>query len=148
MPEDTQRIIDLMLQLWNSGSAEAAKQLYSESAERYDPNDPQACRGSQEIARYVAEVRNGFPDFKLQIDETIAQGDRFVIHWTCTGTHRGEYQGIPPTGRTVRISGASLERIENGSITEDRVYFDRLTLLEQLGVSSDALTTQTKAAAG
>ncbi len=147
MPEDTKRIVDSVIQLWSTGNPDVAKELYSDDAQRYDPNQPEAARGSQEIARYVAEVRTGYPDFKLEINDKVSEGNRLVTHWTCTGTHKGEFQGIPATGKRIKISGLALVRIENGKITEEHVYFDRLTMLEQLGVAPEMGQSQTKHAA-
>jgi steroid delta-isomerase-like uncharacterized protein len=136
MPEDIKRIVDSVIQLWNTGNVDAAQKLYTPGALRYDPNQPEPIRGSQEIARYVADVRTGYPDFYLEVNERLQEGNRVAIHWTCTGTHKSEWQGIPATGKRINISGMALSRIEDGRIAEERVYFDRLTMLEQLGVAS------------
>jgi steroid delta-isomerase-like uncharacterized protein len=142
MEKDIQQIVDSLVKLWNTGNADVAGQLYRDDAKRYDPNQP--ARSSQEIARYVAAVRTGYPDFKLEIKETIAEGNRLIIHWTCTGTHQGDFLGIPATGKRITISGLTLEQIENGKIVEEYVYFDRLTMLEQLGVSPQVVQSQVK----
>ena len=135
MPRDSQNLVDSVLELWNTGRAELAEQLYTETALRYDPNQPNPARGRQEITRYVSEVRAGFPDFKIDIREAIAAEGHLVTHWTCTGTHRGEFKGIPATNKPIEIKGVALARIENNKVSEEHVYFDRLTMLEQLGVS-------------
>jgi steroid delta-isomerase-like uncharacterized protein len=137
MTAETQRIIDLQLELWNTGSPEIAKQLYSEHAERTDPNgrEPIRHRGVHQIANFVAEVRTAFPDFKLQIKESFGQGDHIASHWTVTGTQRGEFQGIPASGQRIEVSGMSLDRLRDGKVVSEHVYFDRLALLEQLGAS-------------
>lgn len=145
MPENTQRIVDLILEFWNTGKAEVATQLYSNEAQRSDPNAPEPARGAQQIAKYAAEVHTGFPDFKLEIKQNLAQGDQLATEWTCTGTHQGVWQGLSPSGRRIQIKGMTVGRIKNGQIIEERVYFDRLALLEQLGVSGDA---QSEAKAG
>jgi steroid delta-isomerase-like uncharacterized protein len=147
MREDMQRIVDSVLQLWNTGNPALAKELYTENAQRYDPYLGEMGQGSQEIGSYVAEVRKGFPDFKLQVDETVMEGDRLVFHWTVTGTQKGEFQNIPATGKQIRIKGLTLCRMEGGKIADDRVYFDRLNMLEQLGVAPDMGQSQAKAAA-
>jgi steroid delta-isomerase-like uncharacterized protein len=147
MPEDIKRIVDSVIQLWNTGNPDIAKKLYSDDAQRYDPNQSDPTRGSQEIARYVAEVRTGYPDFKLEISDKIFEDNRLVTHWTCTGTHNGEFQGIPATGKRINISGLALARIENGRVAEERVYFDRLTMLEQLGLAPEVGQGQAKRAA-
>lgn len=148
MAQDTQAIENSLLELWNTGNPDVARQLYGDNAERYDPNRQEATRGPEEIGRYVAEIRTGYPDFKLEINEAIAEGDRLAIDWTVTGTHKGEFLGIPATGKRINIRGMSLERIESGKIVEDRVYFDRLTMLQQLGVPPESLEAQAKSAAG
>ena len=147
MPEDIQRLVDSVIQLWNTGNADVAKQLYSDDALRSDPNQSEPTRGSREIARYVAEVRAGYPDFKLEINDKVFEANRLVTHWTCTGTHNGEFQGIPATGKRINIRGLALARIENGKVAEEHVYFDRLTMLEQLGVAPDQGQGQAKRAA-
>jgi steroid delta-isomerase-like uncharacterized protein len=135
MPEDIGRIADLVVQLWNTGNPEIATQLYADNAERNDPNKPEAARGPQQIAKYVAEVRTAFPDFKLEIKRRVAEGDHMVSHWTVTGTQKGEFLGIPPTGRRIEISGMALVHVKDGKVLSERVYFDRLGMLEQLGVA-------------
>jgi steroid delta-isomerase-like uncharacterized protein len=146
MSDDLKRIRESMVQLWNTADANIARQIYADHAARYDPNNPEPIRGWAGIAGYVAEVRNAYPDFRLELHEMVAEGDLFASHWTCTGTHRGEYRGIPPTGRQIRLTGMTLCRVEKGRIVEDRVYFDRLSMFEQLGVSPEASGRQTRAA--
>jgi len=135
MAENIEATLDLLVELWNSGNHEPLTQLYREGAERSDPNLPQALRGPQQIGQYIAEVRTGFPDFKLEIDNRIVSGDQIAIEWTCTGTHTGVFQGIPATGRRINISGAGVSRVQNSQIIEERVYFDRHALFQQLGVT-------------
>lgn len=147
MPDDTQRIVDLVTKLWSTGKAEVAEQLYGTNAQRSDPNQPGPIHGMQGILSYVAEVRTGFPDFKLEVNTAVRDGDKLAAEWTGTGTHQGEFQGIAPTGRRIQISGMAINRVENGQIAEERIYFDRLGLFEQLGVAVGA-QSQTKTAAG
>jgi len=135
MAADAQRISDLMIEFWKTGDPELAKQLYSEHAERTDPDGGSGIRlrGAQQIAQFVAHVRTAFPDVRLYVKEIVAEGDHLAAHWTVTGTQKGEYQGIPATGRRVEINGMSLDRLKDGKIVTEHVYFDRLALLEQLG---------------
>jgi steroid delta-isomerase-like uncharacterized protein len=137
MATETQRITDLQLELWNTGSPEIAKQLYSEHAERTDPNgrEPIRHRGVHQIASFVAEVRTAFPDFKLHVKEAVADGDHVAFHWTVTGTQKGEFQGMPASGKRIELSGMTLNRLRDGKVVSEHVYFDRLAMLEQLGVA-------------
>ena len=142
MAEDIQGMRSSLLELWNTGNAEVVQRLYGDKVKRWDPNRPEPIRGPQEIAWYVAEVRAGYPDFKLEVNEMIAEGDCLAAHWTVTGTHKGEFLGIPATGKRITISGVTFNRIENHKIVEEHAYFDRLTMLEQLGVSPESVKTK------
>ncbi|UCG24904.1 MAG: ester cyclase, partial [Chloroflexota bacterium] len=82
----------------------------------------------------VTLVREAFPDFQLSIDEQVAEGDRIGAHWTMTGTHEGEFYGIPPTGKQVKHSGATFYRLANGRIAEVWFLADMMGLMQQLGV--------------
>ena len=78
--------------------------------------------------------RIAFPDVHFTIDDLIAEGERVVIRWTVTGTHKGELQGIAPTGKHVTVTGMVMSRFVKGKVEEDWINFDALGLLQQLGV--------------
>jgi steroid delta-isomerase-like uncharacterized protein len=147
MQHDVQEIFDLLTELWNTGKTDLTAQVYSEQAVRNDPNQVQPARGVQQIANYVAEVRKGFPDFKLEIKQRINEEDLVATQWTCSGTHDGDFQGIPPTRRRVEMAGVTIHRIAGNKIVEERSYFDRLELFRQLGVAPGAAQSEAKSAA-
>jgi predicted ester cyclase len=74
------------------------------------------------------------PDWRMTVDEMIAEGDRVMVRWTFYGTQVGEYAGLPPTNRQVTYSGINIFRIENKKIAEIWDISDRLWLWQQLGV--------------
>ena len=77
------------------------------------------------------------PEWRMTIDEMIAEGDRVVVCWTFHGTHQGEFYGLPPTNRPVTYSGINLFRVAGGQIAEVWDLYDRLWLWQQLGVLPD-----------
>jgi steroid delta-isomerase-like uncharacterized protein len=81
----------------------------------------------------VTAFRTAFPDWVETVEDVIAERDRVVIRVTGSGTHRGGFQGIPPTGRRVSASGVGIGRIEQGRIAEAWGAYDALGLLDQLG---------------
>jgi steroid delta-isomerase-like uncharacterized protein len=91
--------------------------------------------GREHVKRNISTWRNYFPDFTFTIEEMIAEGDKVVTRWTARGTHRGEYQGIPPTGKQVVVTGVEIQIIVSGKIVEGWRKWDRLDLLQQLGAS-------------
>ena len=81
---------------------------------------------------------HAFPDMHAAIDDEISEGDRIVIRSTWSGTHTGEFLGIPPSGKTLRITATGFFRVRDGKITENRVNFDALGMLQQMGVVPEA----------
>ncbi|HSB02004.1 MAG TPA: ester cyclase, partial [Anaerolineales bacterium] len=74
------------------------------------------------------------PDWRMTVDEMIAEGDRVVVRWTFCGKQVGEYAGLPPTNKEITYSGINIFRIANGKIAEVWDITDRLWLWQQLGV--------------
>jgi steroid delta-isomerase-like uncharacterized protein len=79
-------------------------------------------------------MRAGFPDLNFSIKEQISEGDKVVSRFEWTGTHRGEFLGVPATGRRVSVWGMVIDRLEDGRIKDTRIIMDTLGLMTQLGV--------------
>ncbi len=75
-----------------------------------------------------------FPDGKTTSDDLIAEGDKVVERFTLVGTHKGDFMGIPASGKQVRVTGMSIFRIANGKIVEHWGENDGIGLMTQLGV--------------
>jgi steroid delta-isomerase-like uncharacterized protein len=97
----------------------------------------QDIRGREGAKQYVTALRAGFPDLRFTIEDQVAEGDQVVTRWSACGTHKGTFQGIPATGRQVRLVGADIDRIVGGKVIECWVHMDELGLMRQLGVVED-----------
>lgn len=86
-----------------------------------------------DVAGMRAALLQRFPDFRIEIHDQLAQGDRVVTRVTFHGTHSAAYQGIPPTGRRVIWGGIAIDRIQNGKVIEGWHQADDWALLRQLG---------------
>jgi len=75
-----------------------------------------------------------FPDFQVTVEDVVAEGDKVARRVTLSGTHKGEYMGIPPTGKQMTMGVITIERIEGGKIAEQWGEADMLGLMQQLGV--------------
>lgn len=84
--------------------------------------------------QFVAMLRTAFPDLEKVIEDLIADGDRVVDRSTYQGTHQGLFQGIPPTGRKVKVQGINIFRFEDGRVAETWTVVDNLGMMQQLGV--------------
>ena len=94
--------------------------------------------GAEAAVEYVKVWARAFPDMRQTIRSQLVAGDWVVSEFSVTGTHTGALASpdgeIPPTNRTATGRGVQLQRIENGRIVEERVYFDQLEILTQLGL--------------
>ena len=79
-------------------------------------------------------MRAAFPDMHWTVEEQIAEGDKVATRFEWTGTHRGEFLGVPATGRAVKVWGVVIDRLEGGKIKDTRIIMDSLGLMLQLGV--------------
>ena len=96
---------------------------------------PQAVESTPQSEKTAyAWLRTVWGDWRMTIDEMIAEGDRVVVLWTFHGTQQGEYYGLPPAGRPVTYSGINIFRLSGGKIVEIWDLCDRLWLWQQLGV--------------
>ena len=100
----------------------------------HDASTPDVGRGPESEKKRVTHYRNAFPDMRLTIEDIIAEGETVVARWSCRGQHKGELNGIAPTGKQFAISGVTIARFANGKIVEGYVNWDALGLMQQLGV--------------
>jgi steroid delta-isomerase-like uncharacterized protein len=112
-------------ELWNhTGDLEAAEELFAGG---------QADAAKQE----AADFRRGFPDVISTVEDLIAEGDKVVARWRCRATHRGDYMGIPSSGKEVEFTGISFYRIEGGKIAESWTVEDQFGLMRQIGAVAE-----------
>jgi steroid delta-isomerase-like uncharacterized protein len=83
--------------------------------------------------QYSEAMINAFPDIDRTIEDLVAEGDKVVARWTARGTHTGDFQGLPPTGKVATSSGITIFRIADGRIVEEWSESDMLGLLQQVG---------------
>ncbi len=95
------------------------------------PGQGPGLEGLKDILR---TMRAAFPDLNFSIQEQIAERDKVASRFEWTGTHRGEFLGVPATGRQVRVWGIVIDRLEEGRIKDTRIIMDTLGLMMQLGV--------------
>jgi len=81
-----------------------------------------------------SEAFDAFPDMHVTIDDMVAEGDKVAMRVTMTGTHKGEFMGIPPTNKKVTISLIAIDRFAGGKIVEDHGEYNALDLMRQLGL--------------
>jgi len=91
-------------------------------------------RGLKDFKQYYSGIYSAFPDVHFTIDDMVVEGDKAVIRWTVTCTHKGEYRGIPPTNKKVTKWAIQIDRIAGDKYMEIWERFDTLSWMKQLGV--------------
>jgi predicted ester cyclase len=87
------------------------------------------------LKAFVAGLRAAFPDFKYIIEDEFAEGDRVVQRLTASGTHQGEFLGMPATGKKATWSEIHMGRVAGGKLIEHWANSDQMGMLQQLGIS-------------
>ncbi len=119
-------------EVWNTGNAAFAFQVFAENYVRHDlrPGNPNAgAAGRKQVAD---DFRAAFPDLKHETELLIGENDFVVARWTMRGTNTGPWGSVPPTNRAVVFSGVNIFRLENGRVVEIWNHRDDLGMREQL----------------
>ena len=125
-------VLDMLDAAWNRGDISAVEQAVASDHIEHEADGDQV--GREHVAQAILAYRAAFPDLRMSFDDQISEGDRVVTRWTGQGTHLGELNGIPATGRAAQVWGMFIHRLAAGQITETWTSFDDLGLLRQLGV--------------
>jgi steroid delta-isomerase-like uncharacterized protein len=122
-------------EVWNKGDLAVLNEILTKDHFNSGPGTPpELPTGPEGTKQLVTMYRNAFPDVHFTIDEQLAEGEKVLTRWTGHGTHQGELQGLPATGKSSTISGIVIDRIVNGKIAESWGLFDNFSMLQQLGV--------------
>src|SRR5262245_3265213 len=120
-------------ELWGRGNLAVADEIIAADYLRHDPGDPFPARGPEDVKRIVTMLRAMLPDFRIEVEAIVAEGDMVVSRYTAMATDTKGYMGMPPTGKTIRTSAIQMFRFANGKIVESWAARDDLGTLRQLG---------------
>lgn len=115
---------------WSGGDASIAHDLF---APRVTEGDGRVVSPADLTAQMQMQ-RRAAPDVQIRVLEQVAESDLVVSRLEITGTHLGEWQGIPPTGKRFMMSGMVMRRIAGGKIVERWDNLDWLSVFQQLGL--------------
>ena len=93
---------------------------------------------SEAWTQFIASFTEAFPDLRLKVEDVFSVGDMLAARISFQGTHRGEFQGIPPTGKEVAFSSIEIDRVVGGKVEEHWFELDLLGLMQQLGALPEA----------
>lgn len=136
--EDNKRLVRRLYEETDKQNFAALDEFFSADLVDHDPPPiPDLKPGLEGIKQAFKVFATAFPDATHVIQDLIAEGDRVVVRLSGAGTHKGEFKGIPPTGKPVEMTGIVIYRIERGKIVERWAQHNFLGfVMQQLGVVS------------
>ena len=118
----------------NQNNLDALDEVVAPDITDHDPAPGQA-PGLEGVKQWFSSMHTAFPDFRMNVEDMIAEGDKVVTRVRLSGTHQGEFMGIDATGNRVTITGIDILRVNaDGKIVEHWGNFDDLGMMQQLGV--------------
>jgi steroid delta-isomerase-like uncharacterized protein len=127
--EVAQRYIDA----WNNRSPDAINEMFVDGGTYTDPVTKGTLTGTA-IGGFAARLFDAFPDLSFEITSNAETASGVVLEWTMRGTNTGSLSGLPPTGARMAQHGIDVIRVSGEKVLSVRGYFDRQTMLEQLGI--------------
>ena len=130
--EENETLIRESFEVFNAGDTErllaiTSPDLVTHYAEMHEP-----LRGRETWLQGFQLVKRAFPDLEATVEDVVAAGDKVAVRVSFSGTHSGEFQGMPPTGRTIHYVSHEFYRLEDGVIVEEWICSDMASLFRQL----------------
>jgi steroid delta-isomerase-like uncharacterized protein len=122
-------------EVWNRGHTDVALEVFADDYVRHDLRPSDALPGGAGQAKIAADFRAAFPDLVFTPELLLADGDLVAARWTASGTHKGQWGAVEPTGKHVEFSGVNIFRVEDGKVVEIWNHRDDLGLLQQTGAA-------------
>ena len=125
----------MLEEAFGQGNLEIVEEILDPDFVCYDPNSEAGeVRGADTIKQEIQWFRNAVPDLTYTVEDQVAEGDKVVSRYTATGTHKGEFFGVAPTGNRIEMSGIQIDRFGgNGKMVEEWPEYDLLGAMKQMG---------------
>jgi steroid delta-isomerase-like uncharacterized protein len=120
-------------ELFTAGDLSVADEIVALSYVNYNAV-PGETPGREGLKQFVTDLHKAWADLNFVVEDQVAEGDKVTTRWTVTGTHQGEFAGVPATGKPVSVSGTNIHRVTDGQIQEAWLDWDALGMMQQLGV--------------
>jgi len=131
--QNTALVRQMVDELFNRGNMSRADEFMAPDFVEREELPPGIPRDREGVKQLTAMLHSAFPDFKATIDDMVAEGDKVVIRQTWSGTQKGEFMGVPPTGKSVSFGVIDIIRLSGGKIVEHWGQMDSMGLMMQLG---------------
>jgi steroid delta-isomerase-like uncharacterized protein len=122
------------IRLENEHDLDGVMQTYAESARYDDEPYDEHHRGSGQVRLYYERLMRALPDLRIEVQKRHATDEVVILECVISGTHLGEWRGLPATGRHVRFPLCAVYTFDGDRLAGEKIYYDRATVLRQVGV--------------
>ena len=119
----------------NAGDLDAVDDVVAEEIVEHE-EFPGVEQGREGFKKFFHTLRAGFPDLRFTVVDMVAEDEQVAALVTVTGTHRGDFLGVEPSGREIRLSAIDIVRFVDGKAIEHWGVMDAMTLMQQLGAAA------------
>ena len=141
--EQNKQVVRQYIEAFNRQDTERLGQLVSSTNQSFQFSGMHTSMDWNRTQQFFAVFWTAFPDLSAKIEDIVAEGDKVAIRVLNTGTHKGDFQGIPPTGKKVSFEGRDFMTLRDGKIVEQQAGVDMMELMQQIG----AIPAETHASA-
>ncbi len=132
----------------NTGNLDALREIIAPNITEHDPA-PNQGKGPDGYITMFTDMRTAFPDIKVDVESMVADEEQVAMAYTMSGTHKGNFLGIPATGKKIKARGVQIAKFKDGKMVERWGSSDELGILKQIGgVKGVESTIQTPAITG
>jgi steroid delta-isomerase-like uncharacterized protein len=131
--EENKAVLRRWIEAYNERDLETEANLLAPDYVAHVPAAPGPLEGLEAWRQFSGSFAEAFPDIRLTIQDIVAEGETVAARVAFRGTHSGEFQGIPPTGKEVAFTSIEVNRVRDGKVEEHWVELDLLGLMQQLG---------------
>ena len=133
MSDESKAIVARLVQeVFNQGNSAVIDQLVDDSFVDHNPI-PGTPANKAGLKQQLDILRAAFPGFSVRIEDQVAEGEKVATRITATGTHRGDFLGVPATGKQCSVGAIRIDRVVGGKLVENWEEFDALGMMQQLG---------------
>lgn len=133
--ESTDAVMKRFVEFINTADEDLAHAVIAPDAEFDAPTHGEPLRGPAGYLELLAMLRTGFPDVHWTLEETITEGDKVAARFRMEGTHRGDFFGTPPTGKTISVRALNFYQLTDGQVVREQGQPDLLGILQQIGAA-------------
>jgi steroid delta-isomerase-like uncharacterized protein len=120
-------------EVWNQGREDTIDELFTHGVAYGLGESDVTVRGPSDFKVFFHTMRSTFPDLRINIEDSVAEGDKCAVRVVLEGTHSGPGFGVPPTGRRIHVAGIVIIHAAGGKLTAGWNTWDQLGLLRQIG---------------